>query len=81
MSPSGELVMNRIIDWKVLKTLVPYSRQHIARLEKAKVRPFPKRVRLGNGPRSRCGWVYDEVMAWIEARMNDRTAPDGVPAE
>ena len=74
----------RIIDWKVLKTLIPYSRQHIARLEQAG--RFPKRVRLGNGPRSRCGWVYDEVQEWIERCMNDRTPPAGaaalqVPAE
>jgi len=67
--------MNRIIDWKTLKTMVPYARQHIARLEK--VGRFPQRVRLGNGPRSRCGWVYDEVVTWIEDRMNDRTPPGG----
>ncbi len=67
--------MSRIIDWKTLKTMVPYCRQHIARLEK--VGDFPQRVRLGNGPRSRTGWVYDEVQAWIEARMNDRTPPGG----
>jgi len=81
---SEYLVMARIIDWKVLKTMVPYCRQEIARKER--VGKFPKRVRLGNGPRSRCGWVLAEVEAWIEARMNDRTPPDGaaalqVPAE
>lgn len=65
----------RIIDWKTLKTMVPYCRQQIARLEK--VGQFPQRVRLGNGPRSRTGWVHDEVVAWIEARMNDRTPPQG----
>ncbi len=57
----------RIIDWKVLKTMVPYSRQHIARLEAAGT--FPKRVPLGQ---CRVGWVYDEVVAWIEERMKDR---------
>ncbi len=69
--------MRRIIDWKVLKTLVPYSRQHIARLEK--VGKFPKRVRLNaeSGLRSRVGWLYDEVQAWIEQRMNDRASPRG----
>jgi prophage regulatory protein len=60
----------RIIDWKILKTMVPYCRQHIARLEQ--VGKFPKRVRLGTGPRSRCGWVLSEVETWIEARMTDR---------
>ena len=63
----------QIIDWKALKTTVPYTRQHIARLEK--VGRFPQRVRMGNGPRSRCGWVHDEVQAWIEERMTSRTPP------
>lgn len=57
----------RIIDWKVLKTMVPYSRQHIARLEADG--KFPKRVRLGQ---QRVGWVYDEVAAWIEQRIEAR---------
>jgi predicted DNA-binding transcriptional regulator AlpA len=67
--------MARIIDWKILSTMVPYCRQHIARLEK--VGNFPQRVRLGEGPRSRTGWVHDEVVTWIEARMNDRSPPGG----
>ena len=67
--------MDRIIDWKTLKTMVPYCRQEIARKER--VGKFPQRVRLGNGPRSRCGWVLSEVEAWIEARMNDRTLLEG----
>ena len=73
--------MARIIDWKVLKTLVPYSRQHIARLEK--VGRFPVRLRLGNGPRSRTGWLLDEVERWIGERINDRNTPQGAvePAE
>ncbi|MBZ0228632.1 MAG: AlpA family phage regulatory protein [Bauldia sp.] len=57
----------RLIDWKALKTMVPYSRQHIGRLET--VGSFPKRVRLGQ---CRVGWVYDEVVAWIEKRMTVR---------
>jgi prophage regulatory protein len=65
----------RIVDWKTLTTMVPYCRQHIARLEQK--HQFPQRVRLGNGPKSRVGWVLSEVEAWIEARMNDRTPPPG----
>ena len=57
----------RIIDWKVLKTMIPYSRQHIARLE-AEGR-FPKRVQLGQ---CRVGWVLVEVEEWIKARMAER---------
>jgi prophage regulatory protein len=57
----------RLIDWKVLKTMVPYSRQHIARLE-ADGR-FPKRVQLGQ---CRVAWVLAEVEAWIEVRVAKR---------
>lgn len=57
----------RIIDWKVLKNLVPYSRQHIARLEQTG--QFPKRVQLGQ---CRVGWVEAEVLAWIDERIKAR---------
>lgn len=53
----------RIIDWKVLKTMQPYSRQHIKRLEDAE--RFPKRVVLGI---NRVGWWLHEVEAWLESR-------------
>lgn len=57
----------RLIDWKTLKTMVPYSRQHIARLEQAGT--FPKRVQLGQ---ARVAWLLSEVEAWIEARVAKR---------
>lgn len=57
----------RIIDWKVLKSMVPYSRQHIQRLENDGL--FPKRVQLG---KARVGWVYDEVVDWITQRIESR---------
>lgn len=57
----------RIIDWKVLKTMVPWSRQHIGRLEKD--RRFPKRVQLGQ---CRVGWVYDEVVQHLQALADKR---------
>ena len=62
----------RIIDWKTLKTMVPYSRQHISRLETdPRYGPdfFPKRVKLGQ---CRVGWVYDEVVDWLKERANKR---------
>ena len=68
--------MARIVDWKVLRTLVPYSRQHLARLEAAG--QFPLRVTLGP---CRVGWVQEEVEAWIERRMNDRTPPSGAAVD
>ena len=57
----------RILSKKELKELVLYSPQHIARLEKAGL--FPKRVQLGP---NRVGWLYDEVIAWLEERLNNR---------
>ena len=61
----------RIIDWKVLKTMQPYSRQHILRLEKAKL--WPKRVRLGD---NRIGWVYDEIVEHNQQLANQRFSTD-----
>lgn len=57
----------RILSKKELRELVLYSPQHIARLEKAGL--FPKRVQLGP---NRVGWLYDEVIAWLEERLNNR---------
>jgi prophage regulatory protein len=64
----------RIIDWKQLKELQPYSRQHIARLEKAG--KWPKRVRLGQ---NRVGWVYDEVEAKLTELAALRDVPNDTP--
>jgi prophage regulatory protein len=50
-----------------LTTIVPYSANHIRRLEKAGL--FPKRVQIGA---NRVGWVRAEVEAWINARMGVR---------
>lgn len=57
----------KIIDWKVLKDMVPFCRQHILRLEKAG--RFPLRVRIGQ---NRVGWVYDEIVTWIEGHLDKR---------
>lgn len=59
--------MTKIIDWKVLKTIVPYSRQHIQRLED--LGRFPIRVTLGP---HRVGWVAAEVEEWIQNRIRSR---------
>ena len=61
----------RIIGWKQLKEMQPYSRQHIGRLEKAG--KWPIRVKLGN---NRIGWVYGEVVAHLEHLANNRTPPN-----
>jgi prophage regulatory protein len=62
----GDIVV-RIVSKRQLKEMVLYSPQHIARLEKAG--KFPKRVQLGP---NRVGWVEDEVLDWLQARLNCR---------
>ena len=60
----------KLLSKRQLKELVLYSPQHIDRLEKAG--KFPKRVRLGNGPRSRVGWIEQEVTDWVQERIDLR---------
>jgi prophage regulatory protein len=61
----------RILSKRQLKEMVLYSPHHIARLEAAD--KFPKRVRLGP---NRVGWVEDEVLAWLQQRIDRRDVPD-----
>ena len=59
-----------LISKKELKTIgIPYSPQHIARLEKAG--QFPKRVTLGQ---CRVAWSYKEICEWIADRVARRDA-------
>jgi prophage regulatory protein len=59
----------QLVTKKELKSVfgVPYTFQHIARLEAAG--QFPKRVRLGA---CRVAWVAEEVQAWIDERVANR---------
>jgi prophage regulatory protein len=50
-----------------LGDIVPYSQNHIRRLED--VGQFPKRVHIGD---NRVAWVRAEVEAWLDARMGAR---------
>ena len=59
----------RIIGWSELKTIVPYTRQHIHRLERARL--FPRRVRIGA---NRIGWLLSEIEAWLADRVDARDA-------
>ena len=56
---------------KELKTVcgIPYSPQHIQRLENAG--RFPKRIKLGM---NRVAWLLTEVEAWIDERVAQRDA-------
>ena len=59
-----------LVSKKELKTIgIPYSPQHIARLEKAK--QFPKRIELGQ---CRVAWCYKEICEWITERIARRDA-------
>ena len=53
----------RVISKKELLKLVPYTPQHILRLEKEG--KFPKRIRIGA---RRVGWWLHEVLAWLDLR-------------
>ena len=59
----------RIIGWRVLSSMVPYTRQHVLKLEKAG--KFPKRLAVGE---NRVGWLLSEVEDWINERVADRDA-------
>jgi prophage regulatory protein len=56
----------QVVSKKELRTVcgIPYSPQHIARLEAAG--KFPKRVRLGQ---NRVAWLLTEVEAWLDERI------------
>ena len=60
----------RMLSKRQLKELVLYSPQHVARLEAAG--RFPKRVQLGQ---CRVGWIEQEVMDWLQKRIDDRDKP------
>lgn len=54
----------RILTKKDLRQLVPYTPQHVLRLEKAG--QFPRRIQLGA---NRVGWRLIDIEAWIAARV------------
>lgn len=62
----------RLLSKKQVRDLVLYSPAHIQRLEHDN--RFPKRVRLGNGPRARVGWVEQEILDWLKERISQRDA-------
>ena len=59
--------MKKMLSKRQVRELVLYSPQHIARLEAAG--QFPKRVQLGA---NRVGWVEEEVLAWLQERIDAR---------
>ncbi len=61
----------QLVSKKELKATfgIPYSFQHVARLEKAG--HFPKRIQLGQ---NRVAWLRSEIEAWIAARVANRNS-------
>ena len=57
----------RLITRKELRRMIPYTPQHILRLEK--MGAFPKRIRLGG---NRVAWLLSEIENWIAARAAER---------
>jgi prophage regulatory protein len=62
-----QIKIDRLIDKKELKKLIPYSHSTITRKEKAG--SFPKRVILGP---CRVAWPLSEVLQWIENKKAER---------
>ena len=68
----------RLLSKRQVLDLVPYSPQHIQRLEDAG--HFPKRMKLGNGGRNaKAFWVEQEILDWIQALMDRREKPTDTP--
>ena len=65
----------RLVNRKELKDKfgIPYSIQHITRLEAAGT--FPRRLKLAAYRGGRVAWLEAEVLAWLEARIAQRAAP------
>ena len=58
---------SRLITKAELRILVPYTPQHILRMEKQG--RFPRRVQLGP---NRVAWLLAEIETWIAARVSER---------
>lgn len=59
----------KIITWAELKQVVPYTRQHVLRLENDG--KFPRRVQIGA---NRVGWLLNEIEQWFASRIDQRDA-------
>ncbi len=59
----------RLITRRELSLIIPFTLQHILRLEKSG--QFPRRVRIGQ---NRVAWLLTEIEAWIAER---KAARDG----
>jgi prophage regulatory protein len=62
----------KLLVFKELKSVkgIPYTCDHLLRLEKAGM--FPKRIRLGQWKRSRVAWLDSEIDDYIRRLMGER---------
>jgi len=56
-------VLPRIVTRRELREIVPFSPQHVLRLEKQG--KFPKRIQIGA---RRVGWYLSDIEAWLADR-------------
>ena len=66
VSPRGE----RLLTWPQLALLIPYSRQHVGRLEARGA--FPRRLQIGA---ARVAWRESEALAWLDERARGALRP------
>lgn len=59
----------RIVTKKELRQIVPYTPQHILRLEKRGA--FPRRIVIGPG---RVGWLLADIETWLAKRITSGAA-------
>lgn len=62
----------RLITRAELRQIVPYTGQHILRLEKTG--KFPRRIKVGA---NRVAWLLSEVEGWVAARVAERDGSTG----
>lgn len=63
-------IQRRLVTFDELKAFgVPFTRQHLARLEK--VNKFPRRIQLTPGKWGRVVWDFPAVEAWLASRVTE----------
>ena len=67
---SGAARGERLLPWPQLALLIPYSRQHVGRLEAQGA--FPRRLQIGPG---RVAWRETEVLGWLDGRQRGALRP------
>lgn len=71
---TGGPQLPRLITKAELRSMVPYTPQHILRLEKRGL--FPRRIQVGS---NRVAWLLAEVEDWIAKRVAERDTVTNVP--